>query len=120
MPVIIVFDISSFVQAIHPLVHPQFSLGLAPKFTFPSNGLTITNIDIQSVEPVDQKTRAHAPGRPVRPYGVINFVNATNFPVEKNLFLDSFPPAFQDWLSYNCWKCLVLVFESFNPNIRLK
>jgi len=26
-------------------------------FTFPSNGLTITNIDIQSVEPVDQKTR---------------------------------------------------------------
>eukprot|EP00668_Euglena_longa_P032762 GGOE01042203.1.p1 GENE.GGOE01042203.1~~GGOE01042203.1.p1 ORF type:complete len:850 (+),score=240.11 GGOE01042203.1:32-2551(+) len=26
-------------------------------FTFPANGLCITNIDIQSVEPVDQKTR---------------------------------------------------------------
>jgi major vault protein len=27
------------------------------KFVFPANGLVITNIDIQSVEPVDQKTR---------------------------------------------------------------
>lgn len=27
------------------------------KFTFPQNNLVITSIDIQSVEPVDQRTR---------------------------------------------------------------
>ena len=27
------------------------------KFTFPANNLNITSIDIQSVEPVDQRTR---------------------------------------------------------------
>ena len=27
------------------------------KFTFPANGLNITSVDIQSVEPVDQRTR---------------------------------------------------------------
>lgn len=26
-------------------------------FTFPANGLNITSVDIQSVEPVDQRTR---------------------------------------------------------------
>lgn len=27
------------------------------RFTFPANGLNITSVDIQSVEPVDQRTR---------------------------------------------------------------
>jgi major vault protein len=30
---------------------------ILPSFSFPSNGLVITNIDIQAVEPVDQRTR---------------------------------------------------------------
>ena len=32
-------------------------LKVREKFVFPANNLTITSVDIQSVEPVDQRTR---------------------------------------------------------------
>lgn len=33
------------------------NLKVREKFVFPANNLTITSVDIQSVEPVDQRTR---------------------------------------------------------------